>query len=278
MTLYVYDETAQQWVALPTQVEPLGRLWRVRMSRLALFAFVRSAGFVPEVMPNIRGIQNDLFTGSASIAYPIALPPGRGGLTPDLTLQFNSQSRQGDAGNASLVGTGWKLSADSFVYWTPFNPGSAPPTWRLAGAAYTEAGNASTGWYFRETPQWRIDKPTDGNDALDAYAPDGTRYHFEPALHDWYNQGANVRVDKWALQYVRDAQGNQVDYVYDSALPVDPWDVRNQPGNYADALGPRYRRYEDFDFGVYYLAQINLKEIRYNGGQTVVAFEHAARD
>ncbi|MEI8082864.1 MAG: hypothetical protein WCI74_13585, partial [Actinomycetes bacterium] len=226
----------------------------------------------------LRGVQNDLFSGSAGLAYPIALPPGRGGLTPDLALQFNSQSRQADAGHASALGTGWKSSADSFVYGTPFNAGSPPPTWRLAGAAYSEAGNGSTGWYLAEAPPWRIVKPAGDNGALDAYAPDGTRYHFEPALHDWYNQGASVRTDKWVLQYVRDPQGNQVDYVYDSALPVNPTDVRNNPNNYADALGPRYRYFDDGNFGVYYLTQINLQQIRYNGGQTVVDFTYAARD
>ena len=43
--------------------------------------------------------------------------------------------------------------------------------------------------------------------------------------------------------------------------------------------GPRWRWYEadDSEYRGEYLAQINLKQIRYNGGQTVVDFEHAAR-
>ena len=229
LTLYYFDEAAGQWVALPTRADRGRRQSQVSVPHLTLFAVAAGGAFVPEVMPSIRGVQSDLFTGSASMAYPIALPPGRGGLAPELALQFNSQSRQTDAGNASVLGTGWKLSADSFVY------GPAPNTWRIAGAAYTEAGNGDSGWYLKEAPQWRIVKSA----GLDAYAPDGTRYHFEPALHDWHDGGADVRTIKWVLQYVRDPLGNQIDYIYDSALPVDPWAVRAHPEKYTDALGPR---------------------------------------
>ncbi len=46
----------------------------------------------------------ELFTGAASHTIPLELPPGTGGMTPQLALQYSSQAR-GD----SWVGSGWSL-------------------------------------------------------------------------------------------------------------------------------------------------------------------------
>lgn len=46
----------------------------------------------------------DPFTGAASHTLPLELPPGTGGMTPQLALQYSSQAR-GD----SWVGSGWSL-------------------------------------------------------------------------------------------------------------------------------------------------------------------------
>ncbi|MBK6429483.1 hypothetical protein [Candidatus Amarolinea dominans] len=138
-----------------------------------------------------------------------------------MALQFNSRSRSEDGGHSSVVGAGWKLSADSFIYGTPWLMGSAPNTWRVAGAAFSEAGSGGA-VYLKEAPTWRILYAGTG---ADAYAPDGTRYHFERALSDWFCSGTTwqQRGDKWALQYVLDPVGNRINYTYDTALPVGRW-------------------------------------------------------
>ncbi|MGE3824733.1 MAG: SpvB/TcaC N-terminal domain-containing protein, partial [Bacteroidia bacterium] len=46
----------------------------------------------------------DLFTGTGNFSVPIALPPGRNGFQPELTLQYSTGS-----GN-SVFGLGWGLS------------------------------------------------------------------------------------------------------------------------------------------------------------------------
>ena len=45
--------------------------------------------------PTISGFSSDLFTGGATVSYPLALPPGRGGLTPSLSFNYSSNSVYG---------------------------------------------------------------------------------------------------------------------------------------------------------------------------------------
>ncbi len=234
--------------------------------------------FVPEVMPSIRGIQTDLFTGAASVGYDVDVPSGAGGLTPNVGLSFNSKSRLEDAGNSSVVGTGWKLTADSFRYFTPYAPGTPAPVWRIEGAAFSETSVDEGPNFFAEMISWRID-------GTDAYSPQGVRYHFEPALYDWWcntdnNNTFTQRVDKWVLSYIEDQKGNRVEYKYDTTLPVNPLDVDNNPGNYSGRTRNINLTTECSNGGsggsetVHYLSQINLTQIRYNNGQTVIDFEY----
>jgi RHS repeat-associated protein len=57
----------------------------------------------PEQSPSARGARARARAGSAQLAYPFVIPPGRG-ITPDLQLSYDS------AGGSSWVGLGWDLS------------------------------------------------------------------------------------------------------------------------------------------------------------------------
>src|SRR3989344_484440 len=67
------------------------------------FVAADNAGLNPQ---NSGGFGVDEFTGAFGYSYPIALPPGRAQLQPDLALQYNHQLR--NAG--SMVGYGWQLN------------------------------------------------------------------------------------------------------------------------------------------------------------------------
>ncbi len=242
--------------------------------------------FVPEVMPSIRGIQSDLFTGSASIRYEIAAPPGAGGLTPSVALTFNSKSGFEDPGNSSVVGAGWKLSVDSFRYYTPYDPNSDNPiTWRIDGIAGTEKVVTENSPFLIELPTWRIH--FDPDEKPEIFSPEGVKYHFEPALFDWWceesSKNFHQRTDKWVLESVEDRKGNQIEYVYDTALPVVAGDVNANPGAYSGRTRDIYLVTPCSNDGagggetVHYLSQINLVQIRYNEGQTVIDFEYDDR-
>ncbi|MBK7201759.1 hypothetical protein [Candidatus Amarolinea dominans] len=279
--LFVAAADTGAWEMLPTTWDAMEGALVAVVPHLSQTA--EGNNFAPEIMPSLRGWQNDLFSGSASYDYPLSLPPGRGGLTPDVALQFNSRSRSEDGGHSSVVGAGWKLSADSFIYGTPWLMGSAPNTWRVAGAAFSEAGSGGA-VYLKEAPTWRILYAGTG---ADAYAPDGTRYHFERALSDWFCSGTTwqQRGDKWALQYVLDPVGNRINYTYDTALPVDPVDVNSHAGNYGDRVrgvrisSPCANGGAGGEETVTYLSQLNLVRISYNpnngSDQSVIDFTYA---
>jgi hypothetical protein len=50
--------------------------------------------------------QTDLFSGSFNYEYKIAVPPGTNGLTPKLSISYNSHAANGKAG---WVGAGWEI-------------------------------------------------------------------------------------------------------------------------------------------------------------------------
>ena len=63
-----------------------------------------SAGSAPPpAVSAIQSFQPDLFTGRATTAIPLAVPPGRKGIQPSLALAYSSSGRNG------WVGVGWSL-------------------------------------------------------------------------------------------------------------------------------------------------------------------------
>ncbi len=60
--------------------------------------------------PRLPGI--DPFSGGLMFAYPLALPPGRGGLQPELSLMYNSHGANstGEPADTPMLGTGWSLA------------------------------------------------------------------------------------------------------------------------------------------------------------------------
>src|SRR6185369_10289844 len=67
-----------------------------------------STGLAPSVNAIIKQQvpQPDAASGALTYSYPIAIPPGRNGLQPSLSLNYNNQNGQHD----SIFGYGWSVS------------------------------------------------------------------------------------------------------------------------------------------------------------------------
>ena len=121
------------------------RLPYLPLAILVSFLFVPSFSFAKETdqeMPvsAVGGtVHADIFTGTATPSIPIAVPPGRGGVQPNLALVYNSANGNG------WVGMGWKLEksvikrqtkfglnyvGDDYIFWaTPFAAASVVPSY-----------------------------------------------------------------------------------------------------------------------------------------------------
>ena len=99
-------------------------------------------------MSQVRGAQADLFSRSITYHYPFNLPPGPGGLTPQLGLRYSSAEHSQAQGHFSLVGHGWELLGADYVF---REPSSGKVTLSLGGRHYSLVSGAGR-WFAKEDP------------------------------------------------------------------------------------------------------------------------------
>ncbi|WP_437780382.1 SpvB/TcaC N-terminal domain-containing protein [Sorangium sp. So ce1097] len=167
---------------------------------------------------------------TANLGYPLRVPPGRNGLSPDLALTYSSARGNG------WLGVGWDLEISSIQHDTRFgvpdydgtkiqndHPGSVAGSMRYAldGAQLTAVGPAAGGV--------RYQRRVEGAFQRILRLPTG-----EPGIFYWevtdkngvksvYGKTANARladpndasrVFKWNLEYAEDRFGNRIVFKY----------------------------------------------------------------
>jgi hypothetical protein len=154
-----------------------------------------------------------IFTGAATNAIPIIVAPGRGGLAPNLTLQYNSYR------DNSWVGRGWDLdvsaiqrstkrglnySANDYVVVKDGSHAELVPRSDWDGAYGTKIEGAFTKYTFNGDSGWQ------------AIARDGTKYFYgqTAASRQEYKYYSVTRVFKWCLDRVEDVNGNYLTITY----------------------------------------------------------------
>ena len=162
-------------------------------------------------------VQVEPFSGSAGLSIPIAVPPGRAGIQPNLALEYSSSNRQ--LGNA---GVGWNLDLGSIQISSkkgvPKYDGTDIFTMEQAGATQDLVADPSTsGLYHMEvegafariqyfTTYWVI---TDKKGIKYYYGNYGT------ATGCIQNDPANpTHIFRWALSRVEDLNGNYMTFSY----------------------------------------------------------------
>ncbi len=118
---FAWNETAETWEYLPTMVSPGDNLATTRSSHFSLqMAALTGAGSARLGTPAesaslpsaVSAAQSDLFSGAATWAYPLHVPPGRNGLQPELALSYNSHlvdTDQTDFQKSGWLGLGFSL-------------------------------------------------------------------------------------------------------------------------------------------------------------------------
>lgn len=156
--------------------------------------------------------QTDLFTGRFGYRVPIEVPPARGGLAPNIVLQYNSANKNG------WCGVGWDLDMGNIQRETrdgvPVTGSSYADSFGFTFSIAGQSGRLISVGSSNYCPQ--IDssflKCAYSNGWWIATDKSGTKYNF--------GETTNARITnslgtfKWALSSVRDANGNKILLTY----------------------------------------------------------------
>ena len=199
-------------------------------SRLALLTLIALAGLLWTALPALAQetdqdmpvgavggtVHADLFTGTATTSIPIEVPPGRGGVQPELALVYGSANGNG------WVGMGWKLEKGVVERQTKFGVdyNGDDYVFRLSGIN-VELVNIGNNEYRAkiEGGFTKVEKltATDGKPYFMATDKTGKKFYFgqEAATRVADPNDAN-KIFRWCLDRVEDTNGNYMTLTYTS--------------------------------------------------------------
>ena len=152
--------------------------------------------------------------GAATISIPLEFPEGINGMTPHLSLEYNSQ-----AGNG-ILGLGWSLGGMSKISRVPFTyeyndnchsvQFSTEDQLSLDGVILKKGTKNGTTCYYPEIYDYSVVYPITGG--FKVLKKDGTIYTYTEKYY--LQQGGITTPIEWHLSKVEDTYGNYVEYVY----------------------------------------------------------------
>jgi hypothetical protein len=190
-----YDEETGEWEILPTVVDTDAKTLTARTDSFSPLITVHNpstvvGNYAQPSVPSVD-INVDLFTGSASYAYPLDLPAGRAGLQPDLTIGYNSGIVDAMRGRlnpqASWVGAGWNLDVGYISRKIQYDANGVPEivgeyTLVLNGVSSKLVGIGSGQYRTEDERFWRIQRVSGAQSRDGKYwvvtTTDGTQYRF----------------------------------------------------------------------------------------------------
>ncbi|TET50667.1 MAG: hypothetical protein E3J64_07920, partial [Anaerolineales bacterium] len=218
-----FDEDTGEWEILPTVVDTQAKTLTARTDSFSPLVTVHDpttviGDYSQPTVPSID-INVDLFTGSASYAYPIGVPAGRAGQGPNLAISYNSgivdSMRGRDNPQASWVGAGWNLGVGYISRKLQYDVNGVPEivddfTLVLNGVS-TELIPIGNGQYATENEVfWRIETKTTHMNRDGKYwlvtTRDGTVYRFGYS-DETYNGPEGSSLSAWWMVATEEGSG-----------------------------------------------------------------------
>ncbi len=187
------------------------------LASLLVTPTVTSANETDQEMPvsAVGGtVHADLFTGTATTSIPIAVPPGRGGVHPNLALVYNSANGNG------WVGLGWKLEKSVIERQTKFGLNYAGDAYvfRLAGINVDLVNIGNNQYRAKiEGGFTRVQKltATDGKPYFLATDKTGQKFYFGRTAATRVADPSDAnKIFRWCLERVEDPDGNYMTISY----------------------------------------------------------------
>jgi len=152
-----------------------------------------------------------IIDGSLNYEYPIVVPPGRAGLTPDLKLVYDSNNRS----QSSIIGIGWSLD---IPYIQRVNKKGTDKIYTedyfisSIGGELIDQGN---GIFTPRTENGSFLKYQYEDDAWIVTDKKGTQYKFGVTSNGRQDNPDNAsQIFSWMLEEVVDINGNTISYTY----------------------------------------------------------------
>jgi hypothetical protein len=157
--------------------------------------------------------QPDPMTGSLSYSYPLSLPPGRNGLTPDLALKYSSQP----GANSNIVGYGWDFSIPVIERINRSGTDAMLGQFYFYSSMDGELASSTPGTYgpLSETGKFLKYQFSTSTNAWTVTDKSGTVYKFgTTAASRQDNPSDSSQIYKWELDEIRDTNNNYIKYSY----------------------------------------------------------------
>ncbi|MGH2606485.1 MAG: SpvB/TcaC N-terminal domain-containing protein, partial [Anaerolineales bacterium] len=183
LIVFYYDDPSGSWQPLPTQVDAESNVVTAETDHLSIFDMT-AQNLEASHLPDMSAFQTSLFTGSATYSYPIWVPPGPGGLQPELVLSYNSQTVDSASSvtQASWVGMGWDLSTGAIVrdtHGTIDYAGDDSFSFSAGGVSSLLLPGVDGYHHTVDESFWRIQHLTTPTDHWKAWDGAGTEYVFD---------------------------------------------------------------------------------------------------
>lgn len=111
--LHAVEGEEKAWEVVPSRWDAEGQVLTAQVARFSGYQITGASDFPDDgthyLLRNLPDVST--FSGAASYAYALTLPPGRHGMAPNLSLSYNSGALNGLLGvvQSGSVGLGWSL-------------------------------------------------------------------------------------------------------------------------------------------------------------------------
>ncbi len=263
------DPATNRWQAItPTFLDEAAGIVTFSTDHLSVFGAGTQGVKVSGWILNFNDTRVDRFSGALVRAYPLELPPGPGGMRPELRLSYNSRRLDGVLTWAQSDGVGWGWSIDAaeilwrnvrrcfdganyFLCWDAVPllvvNGEAlklvPEVPLPPNAPYTGPGSSTYRFRTEDERFWRIVwYPGPENGWWEVTLKDGTRYRFgttpdsrqvlRGAIGPWTGSGwtTGAATVRWRVKEIVSSTGVTVTFTYSEQTLAQQCDLFKAAG------------------------------------------------